>query len=303
MEIIKPRWSSSSFLVYAGVLTVGSAALDALVYLSSQYGDAAYAAWSLFILVVLLVLAHVWRDRSALTAGVFAFVAVGAFGGLVGALWNWFGWGVGGSPFGGFNVARLAATLLVLLFAVAMIKRFRHPLLAFPIAVLSWFFATDLISNGGNWTAFVTAFAGVVLLIVGATLDRGSRRPYGFWVHFVAGLTLGSSLIYWWHSGDWRWAFVIVGGLAFIRVASATGRSSWAVFGAIGLSAAATHFSQKWAHQGVALPGTGLTLPGATPTYSASYAAPREWVAPIVIAVLGFVYLVLARLVSRRERR
>lgn len=302
MEIVKPRWSSSSFLVYAGVLTVGSAASYALVYLSSQYGDAAYVAWSLLVLAILLALAGVANRRNRLAGGVFAFVAVGVFGGFVGALWHWFGWGVGRSPFRGFDVARLGATLLILLFAVAMIRRFRHPLLALPVALLSWFFFTDLISGGGNWTAFVTAFVGVVLLLVGATLDRGARRPYGFWVHLVAGLTLGGALVYWWHSGDWRWAFVFVGGLVFVRVASATGRSSWAVLGAVGLTAAASHFANDWSHSGVSA-SSGLVLPGGTPTYGSSLVTSRDWVPPLVFAALGFLLVALGAAVSRRERR
>jgi hypothetical protein len=299
MDIIKPRWSSSSFLAYAGVFTLGSAAIYALVYLSVEYGNAAYAAWSLLVLAALLALAVLARSRSPLAAGVLAFVAVEMFGAFIGALWTWFGWGVGGSPFAGFNVARLGATLLILLFAVALIRYFRHPLLALPIAVLSWFFVTDLISGGGNWTAFVTAFIGFVLLLVGVTLDRGARRPYGFWAHVVAGATLGGALLFWWHSGDWRWTFVFIGGLVFVRVAAATGRSSWAVFGAIGLLSAATHFASEWTRQGVPL--VGRILPSGLTTSSDS--APRAWVPPLVFAALGFLLLALGAAVSRRERR
>ncbi|HEV2593140.1 MAG TPA: hypothetical protein VGU02_14750 [Gaiellaceae bacterium] len=299
MEIVKPRWSSSSFLVYAGALTVGSAASYALVYLSSQYGDAAYVAWSLLVLAGLLGLAVVARRHSRLAAGVFAFVAVGAFGGFVGALWKWFGWGIGGSPFGGFNVGRLGATLLILLFAVALIHRFRHPLLAYPVTFLAWFFATDLISGGGNWTAFVTAFTGFVLLLVGVTLDRGPRRPYGFWVHVVSGATLGGALLYWWHAGTWHWIFVAIGGLVFIRVAGATARSSWAVFGAIGLAAAATRFASVWSRSHV--PVVGAFLPGQAGTPTS--AEPRAWVPPLVCAALGFVFVALGFALSRRERR
>jgi hypothetical protein len=292
MEILKPRWSSSSFLVYAGGFIVAVASSYALTYLASQYGAAAYAAWSLFVLAVLLGLALVWRDRSALTAGVFAVVAVGAFGGFVAALWKWFGWGIGNSPFAGFNVSRLFATLLILAFAVSMIRRFRHPLLAFPVAVLSWFFFTDLISGGGNWSAFVSVFFGFLLLLVGVTLDRGQRRPYGFWVHVVSGLTLGGGLIYWWHAGTWRWIFVALGALVFVRVAAATGRSSWAVLGAVGLLAAAIHFTVDWWNRSVPFFGFGETT-----------GAPRAWVPPVVLAVLGFVYVALGAAVSRRERR
>jgi hypothetical protein len=292
MEILKPRWSSSTFLLYAGGFTVAIAASYALTYLSSSYGAAAYAAWALLVLAVLLALATVWRRRGdALVAGVFAVISVGAFGGFIGALWSWFGWSANGSsPFGGFHVARLFATLLVLAFSIALIRRFRHPLLALPVAALSWFFVTDLISNGGNWSAFVSAFLGIVLLLVAVTLDRGLRRPYGFWVHVVAGLALGGALIFWWHSGDWRWVLAVAASLVFVRVAAATGRSSWAVLGAVGLLAAAVHFAVEWWHRPL-------------PFFGENAGTPRAWVPPVVLAVLGFVYVGLAALVSRRERR
>lgn len=292
MDVLKPRWSSSSFLVYAGGFTISTAASYALTYLSSQYGAAAYAAWALLVVAVLLALALVWRERSTLTAGVLAAVSVGAFGGFVAALWEWFGWGIGHSPFGGFDVARLGATLVILAFAVALARRFRHPLLALPVTVLAWFFVTDLISGGGNWTAFVTLVIGIVLLLVGVTIDRGARRPYGFWVHVVAGATFGGALLYWWHSGTWHWIFVVVAALAFVRIGESTGRSSWTVFGAVGLLAATVHFTVSWWHRSVPFFGFGETS-----------GAPRAWVPPVTFAVLGFVYLALARVVSRRERR
>jgi hypothetical protein len=300
VEILKPRWSSSSFLIYLGALTVAGAMADALSYLATSYGDAAYVAWSLFVLAVLLAVAHVWRARHPLAAGVFAFVAVIAFGAFIAALWMWFGWGIGSSPFGGFNVARLGAVLLMLLFAIGMIKRARHPLLAFPVAAFSWFFVVDLISNGGNWSAIVSLVVGLVLLLVGVSLDQGTRRPYGFWVHVVAGLTIGDTLLYWWHSGDWRWAFLAIGGLVFIRVAAATGRSSWAVIGALGLYAAAAHFALEWWHNGLSVIGPVF------PSRAASFASggtTRAWVPAVVFAVLGFGYVALGALVSRRERR
>lgn len=304
MEILKPRWSSSTFLIYAGGLTVLGATTDALSYLASSYGDAAYAAWSLLVLAVLLVFAYAWRERRPVTAGVFAFVAVIAFGAFVGALWKWFGWSIGGSPFGGFCVPRLGAVLLILLFAVAAIRRFRHPLLALPVAALSWFFVTDFISNGGNWTAVVTLLLGLVLLLVGVTLDGGKRRPYGFWVHVVAGGTIGGALIFWWHSGNWHWAFVAIGGVVFIRVAAATGRSSWAVIGAIGLNAAATHFAIEWSRHLPLVGGIGGNfLPERTATYAPGIGTTRPWVPAVVFAVLGFGYVALGWLVSRRERR
>ena len=288
MDILKPRWSSSSFLVYAGVLTIGLAASYSLQYLQSQYGHAAYAAWALLVLAVLLVLARV--ARSALAAGVFAFVSVMAFAAFLAALWHWFGWSTGGNGLDGFHLARQVIVLLALFYAVSLARRFRHPLLALPVAGLTWLFVTDLVSNGGNWSAIVSVVVGLVLLVVAATLDRGARRPYGFWVHVVAGLAMGGALLFWWHHGNWRFALLAIGGLVFVRVASATGRSSYAVLGAIGLLIAATHFAVEWWHRSL-------------PFFGESAGTPRAWVPPVVFAVLGFVYVALGAAVSRRERR
>ena len=46
MDEAKPVWTTSSFLLYAGGLTVLGAAVAALGYLSGQYGNAAYAGWA-----------------------------------------------------------------------------------------------------------------------------------------------------------------------------------------------------------------------------------------------------------------
>jgi len=45
VNVLKPVWTTSSFIVYVGGLTVLSAAAGALGYLSSNYGDAAFEAW------------------------------------------------------------------------------------------------------------------------------------------------------------------------------------------------------------------------------------------------------------------
>jgi hypothetical protein len=291
MDILRPRWSSATFLLYAGVLTVGISASYALQYLQSQYGDAAYVLWSLLVLAVLLGLALLWQSSHALTAGIFAFVSVAAFAGVLGALWHWFGWSTGGgSAFGGFHLGRLVIVLLTLAYARSLIRRFRHPLLALPVAALSWFFVVDLVSNGGSWSAVVSVFAGFAVLLVAVTLDRGPRRPYAFWVHVVAGLTMGGALVYWWHSGNWRFVFLVFAALAYVRIAAATGRSSWAVLGAVGLLISATHFAVEWTHQSL-------------PFFGGDNAPPKLWVPPLVFAVLGFVYVALGWAVSRREPR
>jgi len=293
VEIVKPTWSSWSVLVYTGGLTVLGAALAALGYLSNQYGDAAYAGWALVVLLILTALALRLRDGQRVAAGVFAFVSVAIFLGFVDALWSWWGWSAsssGSSPFSGFHVGRLAEELLTLIAAVVAVRRFRAPLLVFWVATFGWFFVTDVLSSGGNWSAWVTFFVGVVLLVVGLTLDGGERRPYGFWVHVVSGLTVGGALLYFWHSGNWAWSLIGVSALVFVWVSVWTRRSSWAVLGAAGLLGTATHYTIMWWRHGVPFFVFGNEPTGST----------RGWVPPVVFAVTGFILLLLGFGVARR---
>ena len=97
MSLPKPRWTSPSFLVYAGGLVVLASAAGSLSYLASSYGSGAYVAWALLILAVLEAIANGFRLRGrSISAGIFAFAAVIAFGAFDGALWRWFSWLSGG---------------------------------------------------------------------------------------------------------------------------------------------------------------------------------------------------------------
>ena len=111
------------------------------------------------------------------------------------------------------------------------------------IVLTAWFFVTDLLSGGGNWSATVTFLVGIVFLAVAASLDAGSRHPYAFWLHVGAGLTIGGSLVYFLHDGDFEWALIAIGGLLYVALASRFGRSSWAVLGAIGILLSAAHYA------------------------------------------------------------
>src|SRR5207244_12990425 len=70
--------------------------------------------------------------------------------------------------------------------------------------------------------------------------------PYGFWLHVAAGLTIGGSLLYFWHRSDANWALVAVAAIVYVAFAVGLGRSSWAVLGALGLFLAAGHFASEW---------------------------------------------------------
>ena len=285
----KPRWSTASYLLYAGGLTVLFAALGALTYLSTQYGDAAYAGWAALILVVLYGIAHALKRQGRWTAaGVFAFASVIAWAAFVGALWTWFGWlhGNSANSFSSFSFARLSLELLVLVAALDDLRRFRFPFIAAISAFVGWFFVVDLISGGGNWTAVVTLFVGLAYFAAGSVSDK----PSAFWLHFAAGALIGGSLLYWWHSGDTSWSLISVASLVFVLIADRARRASWAVFGTLGFFMAATHFSAEWStahlHLSLSPPGLGNF---------------RGWVPSLVFAFVGFLLVALGLYSLRRH--
>jgi len=288
----KPVWTTSSFLLYTGALTVLAAAVGALAYLSAEYGDAAYAAWALLVLAVLFALATALSGRGLwLAAGVFAFTSVLAWAAFLGALWVWFGWlhvGVrsSGSPFRGFSVARLALELLVLVAAREARRRFDFPFISLVSVIVGWVFITDLVSNGGTWTIVVTLLVGLAYLAAGSTSDE----PSAFWLHLAAGVLIGASLLHWWHGSDWQWALICLAALGYVWLAVRTGRSSWAVLAAIGLLAAAAHFAVAWTHGRLPVLGGGSGSPL------------RLWVPSVVFAVAGFLLAGLGSASGRGSR-
>jgi hypothetical protein len=290
----KPTWSSASFLLYSGGLTVLGGALGGLGYLAHQYGDGAFVLWSLLVLAVLYGIAHAYRRRDRwIAAGIFAFASVVAWAVFVGALWAWFGWLDNvvspPPPFHGFSLARLSLELLVLAAVFDDSRRFRFPLITSVGVVVGWLFVTDLVSGGGSWSAAVTFLVGLFYLALGSA--RGSR-PSAFWLHVGAGALIGGALVYWWHASDWNWGLVAVVSLLYVAIARGTGRSSWAVLGTLGLLAASSHYAQSWARGGG---GTSLTIGGINPL---PY---RGWVPPLVFAFTGFLLVGLGLLFTRRN--
>jgi hypothetical protein len=239
MRAGKPIWTTSSFLIYTGGMTVLGAGIGALGYLSSSNGSGAMAGWALLVLVVLYGLAHDFRRRDRpVAAGIFAFVSVIAWGAFVGLTWRWFGWLGTTSSFKHFSVARLSLELLILIAARDDRRRFGFPFITLISALVGWFFVVDLITSGGSWTAFVTLVIGLVYLIAGWVSDK----PSAFWLHLVGGALIGGSFIYWWHTSDAQWALISIVSLGYVLLASATKRSSWAVLGTIGFFAATIHY-------------------------------------------------------------
>ena len=285
---IKPIWTSSTFLVYTGGLTVLGGAIGALGYLSAQYpGNGQGTAWSLLILVILYAIAILLLVAGRpIAAGIFAFASVIAWAIFVGVLFTWFGWTNGSfGDFGHWSWSRLAFEILVLVVAVADRRIFRFPLIALISTVVGWFFVIDLITSGGNFTLAVSLVVGLVYFLAGIV----SGKPSAFWLHFVAGLLVGVPILVWCHTSTFDFAVIAFMSLVYVGVAQATRRSSWAVYGTIGFFIVTVHFL-------VGSP-TGIVenaISGQPPSISA-------WSFPLAFGLLGF-WLVLLGLLGRGRR-
>jgi hypothetical protein len=292
VEAILPRWASWTFLLYAGGLTILGAALAALSRLADEHGNAAFVGYGLLFFVAAAAVAVILRRDGGhpIAAGIAAVIAVALFASFVGALFTWAGWLDDSPAFHGFDLARLALTLLTLAAALVALSLFRFPLLVLVVVLTTWFFVTDLLSGGGNWSATVTFLVGIVFLAVAASLDTGSRHPYAFWLHVGAGLTIGGSLVYFLHDGDFEWALIAIGGLLYVALAANFARSSWAVLGAIGILLSAAHYA------------TGDSAVSLVPFVGLDSGS-NGLRGPIVFAVAGFVLMLLGGLLARRLAR
>jgi len=286
VAVNRARWATGSFLCYAGALIGLVAAASWLSVVSDDHGEGAFAGWSVLFWAAAEVLAFWYLRRGRkVVAGLFGVVGLGLFALMIGAFFSWFGWLPHDKPLGGFHVGLLALVLLVLIAAFVDIRIFRFPLFSLPIAGLGWYFVTDVLSSGGNWSAWVTLLVGLFLFVAGLGNDGGDSRPYGFWVHVVAGLTIGGALLYWWHSSDADWALIIVIGLVFMTVGSAIRRSSYAVIGTIGLVLATGHYAI----------GETFGLAADTPS------APTSWAGPVAFLCLGLFLVLVGMILWRRD--
>ncbi len=287
MQVIRAGWTSASFLAYSGALTVLGAGFVLLGVLSTEHGKGAFASFSVLFFGVAALCAILLRLRGRpITAGLFAVVSVGMFAVLLGAFLSWFGWlHGGGGPFSGFHWGVIAIEFLTLVAARIAIRIFRFPLLSALVAGVGWYFVTDVLSSGGNWTAVVTLLVGIVFFFRGLVLDGGPRRPYGFWVHVVAGLTVGGALLFFWHRSDGDWTLIILASLVYIGLGSAIRRSSYAVLGVFGLALATGYFS----------------LRASLPFFNEDFGGGGSpWAAPLAFVCPGFFMVLLALLRWRR---
>lgn len=306
MKAVRVPWSSASFLAYFGGLTILGAVGTLLNAQADQHGSGGLVGWALLVFLGVTAFALYARGRGhRVTAGLLALSSVASFVVLLGALLDWFGWlaSVDESPFGGFRISVLFLEFAVVATALAALRVFEFPLLVFVVATGTWLFVTDLLSGGGDWSAVVTLLVGLALLAAAVVVDFADARPYGFWLHIVAGVTIGGALLWFFHDGDWEWILVAIAGLLYVAVGDRLLRSSWVVFGAWGILQAAAHFAAKWS--GDVLYGAFYLFPfliGAAFDETSGSRSDHAWAAALVFGLTGLVFVAIALVIARRRR-
>jgi hypothetical protein len=296
MDAVRARWSSSSFLLYAGAFVVLFAAVGLLGWLASEHSNGAFFGWAALVWAVLVVVAIGFEAAGErVTAGLFAFVSlimfsvfIGSFEDLIGIL------DAGDGPFEGFRWGLLLFDLVIITASLLLLGRFRFPLLVLPAVFMSWFFLVDLVSGGGDWSAVVSIIVGFFLMLVGA----GADRAYGFWVHVVAGLAIGGGFLYLWHSAAWEWILIGLIALFYFLLAGSLDRSSYAVLGAIGLFVAWSYFVERWTDADV---GPVTDVVGVPPGFSSGGGEPSVWGATMLYALFGLALVAIGLWLERRR--
>jgi hypothetical protein len=300
---MKPIWTSSSFLVYAGGLTVLVGALSALAYLSSVYGSGAKVGWALLLLVILYGIAHALRLRDRpLAAGIFAFASVIAWGAFVISTFEWWGWNGVNAPTNAWSWSKLAAVLLILAAAWDDRRRFRFPFIRLISALLVFVLVLTVLPAGGGWTAAWALIVGLVYLFLGNVVDK----PSAFWLHLVGGGLIGYAVLKWFHTSDGDFAVVLIVSLVYVWIAHWTRRSSWAVLGTIGFFVATIHYiigsATVFAQSLFGLGAFGGGCNPRIPTTICQPTAPNisPWAPALGLGLLG-LWLVLLGILGRRR--
>jgi hypothetical protein len=306
VNAVRVPWSSASFLAYLGGLTILLAIVGLLSIASDEHSSGGLVFWALLVWAVLSALAFLskWTGHFV-TAGLLALSGVASFVVLLGALLDWFGWFPDtDSAFSGFRFWFLVLELAAVVASIVALRIFRFPPFVFAVAATTWFFITDLISGGEDWSAIVTIAYGLVLLTVAVSVDAGGSRVYGFWLHVASGLAIGGGLLWFFHDGDFDWIVIALVALLYIALGERLMRSSWVVFAAWALLQVATHFAEKWADVTfLAFFPLGFFL---FPFFGYSdfeeEQNAHQWAGAFSYAVLGLLFIAIALLIARRRR-
>jgi hypothetical protein len=264
--------------------------------LGDLHGSGGLALWSVLFLAILLALTvAARRDSRPVVAGLSGFVALFALAVLVGSLLDVLGLADDVAPFDrDFELAPLVVELVVLFAALYAARELRFPLLLAAAVGAKAVLVLDTVAGvfgTGNWIVWAALLLGFVELALASTLDDdGERRPWAFWKHVAAALLIGGAALSLLDGGDFGWVVIGFVSLGFLAVARSTGRSVWAVVGAIGLFLVTTHFvdESQAVFDLVPVPfetdGDGLEL----------------WQTALVYTGLGVVYVLLGQLLRQR---
>ena len=307
MNAVRVPWSSASFLVYLGGLTILFATATLLNFEAESRGSFGLVFWALLIFFAVSVAALTARALGHfVTAGLLATSGVVAFVVFFGSILEWFGWlpdTDAGGVFEGFRFWLLVLELVAIVATVVALRLFEFPLLGLLLAALSWFFVTDLISGGGNWSAIVTIAVGLVFLLVAIAVDDGPTRPFGFWLHVAAGLTIGGGLLWFFHEGLFDWIVVGFVGLLYILLGDRLVRSSWVVLGGWGLLQTATYFADRWSDIAQFFFPFFFVFPFFISLGSGDGGEHNhDWLGPLVYALTGLVFIWIGLWLARRRR-
>jgi hypothetical protein len=303
---VRVPWTNASFLAYLGGLTILASILALLSVQSDEHGAVGLVLWASLILAILASFAFAARETGhPVTAGLLAASSVGAFVVFAGALFDWFGWLPDTHDdqvfLNGFHVGLLAVELLTVVAAAVALRLFRFPLLVLVLAVASWLFVFDLLSNGGDWAAILTIVIGLVFLLAAIAVDDGPSRPFAFWLHVAAGLAIGGGLLWFFHGGDFDWVLIAVAGLLYVALGNRLARSSWVVLGAWGVLQTAAHWADKWSDVTNTF-GLFFLFPFTIEFDSYDEHYSHQWAGPLIFAVTGLVFIGIALFLARRSR-
>jgi len=304
---VRVPWSSASFLAYAGGLTILFATGTMLSVQREAHRSSGLVFWALVVFAAVTVLAFAAKRAGRLvTAGLLALSAVVSFVFVLGALLNWFGWFPNtDSAFNGFRFWLIVLELAAIAASAVALAIFRAPLLVLFLTTSTWFFVTDLISGGGNWSAIVTIGVGLAFLVAGIAVDEGFSRPFGLWLHVAAGLTIGGGLLWFFHNSTFDWIVIAVVALLYILFGARIGRSSWAVLGAWAILQTATFFADKWSDVGQSLAYPFFFI---VPFVLGSFGEGEyhehhhNWIGPLIYAGTGLIFIAIAIWLARRTR-